>query len=59
LPTLRSGAVYHPSSAILPRDLPDSSSACARFKLAALVVLKSLVEGGAQQAVERRFFIGW
>ena len=32
--------VYHPSSTILPRDLPDSSRACARFRLAALIVPK-------------------
>ena len=37
-PTLTS--CYHPSSTILPRDLPDSSSACARFRLAALMVPK-------------------
>jgi len=30
-------AAYQPSSTILPRDLPDSSSACARFRLAALI----------------------
>ena len=29
---------YHPSSTILPRDLPDSSSAWAFFRLAALMV---------------------
>src|SRR4030081_3895941 len=32
--------LYHPSSTILPRDLPDSSSACARFKLVALMLPK-------------------
>ncbi len=30
----------HPSSTILPRDLPLSSSACARLRLAALMVPK-------------------
>src|SRR5215831_17514767 len=32
--------LYHPSSTILPRDLPLSTSACARFRLAALMVPK-------------------
>src|ERR1700722_2614362 len=31
---------HHPSSTILPRDLPDSSSAWARLRLAALMVPK-------------------
>src|SRR6266852_4591456 len=31
---------YQPSSTILPRDLPDSSSACARLRLIALIVPK-------------------
>src|SRR6266404_9556175 len=31
---------YHPSSTILPRDLPLSSSAWARLRLAALMVPK-------------------
>src|SRR5580704_5232350 len=31
---------YHPSSTILPRDLPDSNSAWARFRLAALMAPK-------------------
>ena len=31
---------YHPSSTILPRDLPLSSSACARLRLAALMAPK-------------------
>src|SRR4051812_10652079 len=39
-PTLRISRFYHPSSTILPRDLPLSSSACARFKFAALMVPK-------------------
>ena len=30
--------LYHPSSTILPRDLPDSSKAWARLRLAALIV---------------------
>ena len=31
---------YHPSSTILPRDLPDSSKAWARLRLVALIVPK-------------------
>src|SRR5215216_3954677 len=31
---------YHPSSTILPRDFPLSNSACARLRLAALIVPK-------------------
>src|SRR5258708_25750664 len=31
-------ALYHPSSTILPRDLPDSKNACAGLRLAALMV---------------------
>lgn len=37
LPTPR---IHHPSSTILPRDFPLSKSACARLRLAALMVPK-------------------
>ena len=35
--TLREDAIQKPSNTILPRDLPLSIKACARFRLVALI----------------------
>src|SRR5258708_31489409 len=41
-PTVWLVGAYHPSSTILPRDVPVSKSACARLRLKALMVPKIL-----------------